>query len=133
GRSSTEASPSLGFAALNPTYAADLGRRVDNGAALSANGVRLAQWKTLRGFPRYRDAAGVHEPQLRTRLDRPLSLWERAGVRAEVRQGIPSLGFAALNPTYAADLGGRVDNGAVLSTDDVSCLVENAARFSTLR
>ncbi|MDH4763898.1 hypothetical protein OMP44_13415, partial [Pseudomonas sp. CBMAI 2609] len=60
-------------AALNPTYAADLGRRVDNGAALSTNGGRLAQWKTLRGFPRYGDAAKVHEPQPRTRLDRPLS------------------------------------------------------------
>ena len=48
----------MGFAAPNPTYAVDLGRRVDNGAALSTNGAGACQWKTLRGFPRY-DSLGT--------------------------------------------------------------------------
>ena len=55
-------------------------------------------------------------------------------MRTLQRRGIPPLGFAALNPTYAADLGRRVDNGVALSTDGAgACPVENAARFSTLR
>ena len=55
-------------------------------------------------------------------------------MRALQRGGIPPLGFAALNPTYAVDLGRRVDNGATLSTNGGGAYpVENAARFSTLR
>ncbi len=100
----------------------------------------LAQWKTLRGFPRYARTSAGSRPWAaptgsgRARLDHPLSPWERAGVRALQRGGIPPLGFAALNPTYAVDLGRRGDNGAALSTNGAgACLVENAARFSTLR
>jgi len=57
--------------------------------------------------------------------------WERAGVKALQRRGIPSVGLRCAQPNLR---GRSVDNGAALSTNGAgACPVENAARFSTLR